>query len=101
MLYRAQTPMTRLCNRPPGHLNLQALKRAAVVGEVTGGGVQLTSTERIDGRFNIRTSYARPLNPITKTDWEGAGVIPDIKVPAAEALDVALKQASQRTAKHG
>jgi tRNA(Ser,Leu) C12 N-acetylase TAN1 len=81
--------------------NLQALGRATVVGEVTGGGSHLTSTERIDDRFNIRVPYARPINPITNTDWEGTGVIPDVKVPAAEALEGALKQAAQRIAHHG
>ena len=51
--------------------NLQALKRATVVGEVTaGGGAHSTSIERIDDRFNIRVPYGRPINPITKTDWE-------------------------------
>jgi hypothetical protein len=81
--------------------NLQALKRATVVGEVTGGGSHLTNTERIDDRFDIRVPYGRPISPITKTDWEGTGVIPDIKVPAAEALDAALKQAAQRIANRG
>jgi C-terminal processing protease CtpA/Prc len=33
------------------------------------------------------------MNPITKTNWEGTGVEPDIKVPAADALDEALKRA--------
>jgi len=33
------------------------------------------------------------MNPITKTNWEGTGVEPDIKVPAADALDEALKLA--------
>jgi hypothetical protein len=80
--------------------NLQALKRATVVGEVTGGGSHLTNTERIDDRFDIRVPYARPINPITKTDWEGTGVVPDVKVPAAEALDESLKLAAQRLANH-
>lgn len=79
--------------------NLQALKRATVVGEVTGGGSHLTLTERIDDRFNIRVPYGRPINPITKTDWEGVGVIPDVKVPASEALAVAEKLASEELQK--
>jgi retinol-binding protein 3 len=74
--------------------NLQAFKRATIVGEVTGGGAHLTSTERIDDRFTIRVPYGRPMNTITQTNWEGVGVIPDVKVPAAEALAVAEKLAS-------
>ena len=39
--------------------------------------------------------YARPVNPITKTDWEGTGVAPDVNVPADQALDVAKKLAAE------
>jgi C-terminal processing protease CtpA/Prc len=37
--------------------------------------------------------YMRANNPISKTNWEGTGVEPDIKTPAAEALDRALAEA--------
>jgi retinol-binding protein 3 len=74
---------------------LQALKRATVVGEVTGAGAHLLWPERIDDRFTIGVPSGRPINPITKTDWEGAGVVPDVKVPAPEALTVAERLASQ------
>jgi retinol-binding protein 3 len=79
--------------------DLQALKRATVVGEVTGGGSHLTNTERIDDRFNIRVPYGRPINPITKTDWEGVGVVPDVKVPASEALAAAENLATEELQK--
>jgi C-terminal processing protease CtpA/Prc len=79
--------------------SLQALKRATVVGEVTAGGSHLTNSERIDERFYIRMPYGRPINPITKTDWEDVGVIPDVKVPAAEALAAAEKLASEELQK--
>jgi len=72
---------------------------ATVVGEVSGGGSHLTSAERIDDRFNIRVPYGRPINPITETDWEGVGVIPDVKVPASEALAAAEKLASEELQK--
>jgi hypothetical protein len=32
--------------------------------------------------------YNRPINPITKTNWEGTVVIPDIPVAASSALEV-------------
>jgi Peptidase family S41/N-terminal domain of Peptidase_S41 in eukaryotic IRBP len=79
--------------------SLQALKRATVIGEVTGGGAHQTSTERIDDRFSIHVPFGRSINPITKTDWEGVGVIPDVKVPAPEALATAEKLASEELQK--
>ena len=39
---------------------------------------------------------ARSVSPISKTNWEGTGVEPDIKVPADEALDVAKKTAAEQ-----
>jgi C-terminal processing protease CtpA/Prc len=36
---------------------------------------------------------------VTKTDWEGTGVTPDVKVPADEALETAKKLAAERIAK--
>ena len=47
----------------------------------------------------IGVPFARAINPISKTNWEGTGVEPDVKVPASEALDVAKKLASERMKK--
>jgi hypothetical protein len=46
--------------------------------------------------FHDPGTNARALNPITTTNWEGVGVIPDVKVPADEALDAALRLARER-----
>ena len=71
--------------------NLQSLKRATIIGETTGGGAHPVSGHRIDDHFMIGVPFARAINPITKTNWEGKGVEPDVKAPAGEALDVAKK----------
>ena len=71
--------------------NLKSLKRATIVGETTGGGAHPVSGRRIDEHFMIGVPGARAINPITKTNWEGVGVEPDIKVPAAEALATAQR----------
>ena len=66
--------------------NLKSLKRATIVGETTGGGAHPVSGHPVAEHFIIGVPFARAINPITKTNWEGVGVEPDIKVPAAEAL---------------
>lgn len=71
--------------------NLKNLKRATIIGETTGGGAHPVSPHRIEGGFIIGVPFARAINPITKTNWEGAGVAPDIRVPASDALDTARK----------
>jgi hypothetical protein len=71
--------------------NLQSRKRAVIVGETTGGGAHPVASHRIDDRFTIGVPFARATNPITKTNWEGVGVEPDVKVPASEALATVLK----------
>jgi C-terminal processing protease CtpA/Prc len=69
--------------------NLKVLKRATIVGEVTGGGAHPVAGHRIDDRFTIGVPFARAINPITKTNWEGVGVDPDVKVTEADALATA------------
>ena len=72
---------------------LKNLKRATLIGETTGGGAHPVEPHRIDDNFFIIVPSGRSISPITKTDWEGTGVEPDVKVPAASALDEALKRA--------
>ena len=72
---------------------LKNLKRATLIGEPTGGGAHMVQVHRIDDHFSIVVPFARSISPITKTDWEGTGVEPDVKVPAEEALTEALRRA--------
>jgi C-terminal processing protease CtpA/Prc len=79
---------------------LKNLKRATLIGETTLGGAHPTDTRRLDDHFSARVPFARSINPITRTNWEGVGVEPDVKVPAAEALETALKLATEDIAKN-
>jgi len=76
--------------------NIKTLKRGTIIGETTGGGAHPVSGQRIDDHFMIVVPSARSVSPISKTNWEGTGVEPDIKVPADEALDVAKKTAAEQ-----
>jgi hypothetical protein len=69
--------------------NLKNLKRATIVGETTGGGAHPGGVRRITSHFGIWVPNGRAINPITKTNWEGTGIEPHIKVEAAKALQAA------------
>jgi hypothetical protein len=65
---------------------------------MTGGGAHPVSGHKIDEHFTIGVPFARAINPISKTNWEGTGIEPDVKVPAGEALDVARRMIEQKRA---
>ncbi|HEX8332520.1 MAG TPA: S41 family peptidase, partial [Segetibacter sp.] len=65
---------------------MQIAKRAIVVGETTGGGAHPQMPFAISDGFVVSIPFARSFNPVTKTDWEGTGVIPDVKTTANEAF---------------
>lgn len=69
--------------------NLKTLERATIIGEVTGGGAHPGARYQIDEHFTVNIPTGRAINPITGTNWEGTGVIPDVDVPRERALQVA------------
>ncbi len=77
--------------------NLKNLKRATIIGETTGGGAHPGGGFRINEHFNVFVPTGRAISPITKTNWEGTGVKPDIEVPADQALLVARLTAMKKS----
>ena len=75
--------------------NLKHLKRATIIGEVTGGGAHPGGPAIITGGFFVNVPRGRAINPVTKTNWEGIGVIPHIKMDSEQALDKALELAKK------
>jgi Peptidase family S41/N-terminal domain of Peptidase_S41 in eukaryotic IRBP len=72
---------------------LQAHGRAEIIGETTGGGAHPTRTLPISDTMAISVPHARSVNPVTGTNWQGTGVVPDVAVPADQACDVAYAKA--------
>jgi hypothetical protein len=79
--------------------DLQAQKRALVLGEVTTGAANPAPRFDLGDNFGVFIPSARAINPITHTNWEGTGVQPDIAVDAADALKVALSMAADAGAR--
>jgi hypothetical protein len=76
--------------------DLKTQKRATIVGETTGGGAHPVRGMPAGEHFTIGVPFERPINPVTKGDWEGKGVEPDVKVSAADALTTAEKLAADK-----
>jgi C-terminal processing protease CtpA/Prc len=68
---------------------LKNLKRATLIGKATGGGAHPGSARRLTDNFAALVPSGRSLSPITNTDWEGVGVIPDVDMEPAKALEKA------------
>jgi C-terminal processing protease CtpA/Prc len=71
--------------------NLLNLKRATIVGENTWGGANPGGVVRLNDHFSAFIPTGKAINPYTKTNWEGTGVTPDVKVDPKEALATAHK----------
>jgi len=80
--------------------DLKTHKRATLIGETTAGYAHPGSNVRINEHYSVIVPQGRVINSVTKTDWEGTGVRPDIEVPAPLALKTAhvaaLKKALQK-----
>ncbi len=79
--------------------DLQAQKRAVVIGEPTSGGANPAPHFDFDAGFRVYIPSARAINPITHTNWEGTGVQPDVAADPADALKVALSLAADAGAR--
>ncbi len=69
--------------------NMQTQKRATLVGETTGGGANPGGSFLINEKLQVFIPTGRAINPVTKTNWEGIGVEPEVKTTAEEALEKA------------
>jgi retinol-binding protein 3 len=76
--------------------DLKNQKRATIIGETTGGGAHPVSGHPVADFFMVGVPFAKSLDPVTKMNWEGTGVEPDVKVPAEDALATAEKLANER-----
>lgn len=80
--------------------DLQTQKRATLIGETTGGGANPGGEVALPEGFTAFIPDGRAINPITKTNWEGTGVKPDIAVAADTALKEAHVLALKELSKH-
>lgn len=75
--------------------NMQTQKRATLVGQTTKGGANPGGTMGINDNLNVFIPVGKAINPITKTSWEGTGVVPEVETTVEETLDKAHELAKQ------
>ncbi|MCJ8269464.1 MAG: S41 family peptidase, partial [Psychrosphaera sp.] len=71
---------------------MQNTKRATIIGETTIGAAHSGGTWYFDG-FSVFVANETHISAITGKDWEGSGVIPDIKTTDRKSFDAALELA--------
>lgn len=76
--------------------SLQNLKRVTIVGEQTAGGAHPIDRKIITNGFSVNIPFGEVTDPITKTDFEGRGVTPDVPCKSEDAVNVAHLLALQK-----
>jgi C-terminal processing protease CtpA/Prc len=80
--------------------DIQTHKLGTLVGAVTVGAANPGGLFRLSPNFAAFIATGRAINPITKTNWEGVGVMPDTLVTAGTAMRaayvMALRQVLER-----
>jgi hypothetical protein len=79
--------------------NMKNMKRATIVGETTGGGAHPGGTKIVNDSFTVWVPTGRAINPITKTNWEGTGIAPDVAIDSDKALEKARTIALEKLLK--
>ena len=73
--------------------DLQTRQRATLVGEKTDGGAHPGTSYRLHPHFEAFIPIGRAINPVTGDNWERTGVVPDVPIPAEQALNTAYRLA--------
>ncbi len=76
--------------------NLKFLERAKIIGERTRGGAHPISDKVLNDDLILILPEWISVHPVTKGNWEGVGVEPDIPVDAAKAFNVAYLKALEK-----
>ena len=73
--------------------DMQARKRGIIIGEKTDGGAHPGASYRLNQHYEAFIPIGCVTHPITKQNWEGSGVNPDVLVSSEQALMLAHKMA--------
>lgn len=74
---------------------LQDHRRALIIGEPTAGAANPGRPYPINDQFEVVVPNGQLLSSISRKNWEGRGVTPDVRVDAADALRIGHMQVIQ------
>ena len=69
--------------------------RATVIGETTAGAANPGDIYHLNDLFDVFVPNGKVVSAVNRGNWERVGVVPDIGVPAVDALRVAYERASR------
>lgn len=76
---------------------LKHMERATIIGEKTRGGAHPQKPHDFPKEsITVDVPYGRAINPITKTNWEGKGITPNILIRSDKALEIAHIEALKK-----
>lgn len=78
--------------------DLKYQNRAVIIGETTGGGANPNNFFAVNDKIVLSSAIGQSINPVSKTNWEGTGVEPDIASSRSEALNLAKMEALSKIA---
>ena len=80
--------------------NMQTRKRATLIGQTTRGGANPGGVRGINDHLSVFIPTGKAINPITKTNWEGTGVVPEIITTTEETLSKTQSLAAAAAEQH-
>ncbi len=69
--------------------SLKHFNKAIIIGQPSAGAAHAIDFMEVNDNYLIQLPISSSIHPVTKTDWEGTGVIPNIKTNNSEALRTA------------
>jgi hypothetical protein len=76
--------------------DVQIFRRGVVVGQKTSGAANHALPAIVADRFTAFIPQARAENPVTRANWEGIGITPDIAAEGAQIASAAHRVALER-----
>lgn len=104
---RLETPLYLLTSGRTGSAaesfayTLKSAGRATIVGERSAGAANPGGQLDAGHGMQVFVPSGTPISPITGTNWEGTGVLPDVDVTASQSLDSAYSTALQAIVDRG